>query len=319
MIKCSKNHPIGSVSEMVGASFYVEDAQGELHADRGPSSRLKECSPFNGCLERGAMSGKEEVWAFNVQTALPKSLRTRRDLKSMCFQDGGYEDVVVGLDSEQTGFVSRVKDSLGTRPLLDESEQSGTTVVGEGVDGCSRTPLKDHSKTSVIHGLIGNVSADFDKLDDEEEARRSEVQTSKECGRTFPPGGLSAGLGAGVEGGVESGGNSVSSKGRSSGLVGEVEGKHPIVDQVFLVHQTGSSSNSLFTSDSAIENCNTIFWVKTDKNVAASVWGVGNEAGFSFPGREDVVLNGIYSLSNQGGVTTRKMWKERSKFVNEDS
>jgi len=59
--------------------------------------------------------------------------------------------------------------------------------------------------------------------------------------------------------------------------------------------------------------------VKTDKNVAASVWGVGKEAGFSFLGREDVVLNGIYSLSNQGGVTTRRMWKERSKFANEDS
>jgi len=91
------------------------------------------------------------------------------------------------------------------------------------------------------------------------------------------------------------------------------------VDQVFLVHQTGSSSNSLFTSDSAIENCNRIFWVKTDKNLAASVWGVGKEVGFSLADREEVVLDGIYSLSNQGEVTTRRMWKERSKFVNEDS
>jgi len=152
-----------------------------------------------------------------------------------------------------------------------------------------------------------------------EEARRSEDLASGECGRACPLGGSSTGLGASLEVDVEGGGNNVSLKGRLLGLAGEVEGKHPIVDQVFLVHQTGSSSNSLFTSDSAIENCNKIFWVKTDKNVAASVWGVGKEAGFSFPGREDVVINGIYSLSNQGGVTTRRMWKERSKFVNEDS
>jgi len=257
VIKCSKNPPMGSDSERVGASFHVEGVQGVN--DRVPSSLLKECSPLIGCLERGALSGKEEVWAFNDQTALPKSLRTRRDLKNTCFQDGGYEDIVVGLDSEQTGFVSRVEDSLGTRPSMDELEQSGARVGGEGDDGCSRTSLKDHSKTSVIHRLIDNGSADFDKLDDEEEARRSEVPTSRECGRAFPPGGSSAGLGAGLEGGVEGGGNNVSTKGRSAGLAGEVEGKHSIVDQVFLVRQTGSSSNSLFTSDNAIENCNRIF------------------------------------------------------------
>jgi len=178
-------------------------------------------------------------------------------------------------------------------------------VVGEGAVGCSRTDLKDHSKPSVFHILIGNGSADFDKLEDEEEVRRAEVPTSKECMRNVSPGGLSAGLGTGLEGGVEGRGNIVSSKGRLPGLVGELKGKHPIVQ--------------FFTSfGQTIENCNRIFWVKTDKNVAASVWGVG-KAGFSFPGREDVVLNGLYSLSNQGGVTTRKMWKERSKFVNEDS
>ena len=75
----------------------------------------------------------------------------------------------------------------------------------------------------------------------------------------------------------------------------------------------------MFASNSAIENCNRIFWVKTDKNVASSVWGVGKEVGFSFLDREEVVLNSICSLSNQGGVTTRKMWKERRKAVNEDN
>jgi len=102
-------------------------------------------------------------------------------------------------------------------------------------------------------------------------------------------------------------------------LVGDKVGKQLMVDQVFLVHQSGSESNSLFASDSAIENCNIIFWVKTDKNVATSVWGVGKEVGFSFPGRVEIVLNSICLLSNQGGVTTRKMWKERRKVVNEDN
>ncbi|ESW26204.1 hypothetical protein PHAVU_003G099400, partial [Phaseolus vulgaris] len=56
--KGSKSHSIGSVSERVGASFYVKDAQGVMHADRGPYSISKKCSPFIGCLERGAVSGK---------------------------------------------------------------------------------------------------------------------------------------------------------------------------------------------------------------------------------------------------------------------
>jgi len=100
-------------------------------------------------------------------------------------------------------------------------------------------------------------------------------------------------------------------------LVGDKAGKQLSVDQVFLVHQTGSASNSIFSTDSAIENLNIIFWVMTDKNVASSVWGVGKEAGFSFPGGEEIVLNRICSLYNQGGVSTRKMWKERRKVVNE--
>jgi len=61
-------------------------------------------------------------------------LRNREDLwnTNTCFQDGGHEDAVVGCDSEQTGFVSRVEDSLGTRPSMDELEQSRARVVEEG-------------------------------------------------------------------------------------------------------------------------------------------------------------------------------------------
>jgi len=312
VIKCNKNTPMGSDSERVGVQFHEDGVQGVY--DRGPSSPLKVNSPWKGCLDSGALSESEEARVF--QSALPNSLRNRGELNT-CSQEGGYEGVVDGCDSIQTSFVSRVEDSLGIRPSLDEVEQSGVRVVEERDVGCLRTLVNVHPKILVIHGLLDN--RDFDMLDEVEEARGLEVPTSGECGRACPPGSLSAGLGAGLEGGAEGGGNNVFLKGRSAGWAGEVEGKHPSVDQVFLVHQTGSSSNSLFTSDSAIENCNRIFWVKTDKNVATRVWGVGKEAGFSFLGREDVVVKDIYSLSNQGGVTTRRMWKERSKFVNEDS
>ena len=263
------------------------------------------------------MSGKEVVCAFNDQATFPKTSESRRDLKSKCVQDAGFENVVGEFNSEQLSFVSRTEDPLGTRHLLEEVEQSGARVEGEGAVGWSR--LKVHPKLLTSHSFTGDGHADLDKLEKEEEVKRPESPATKVSGRNVALGGRSAGLGTGAEDVLEGGGNIVSSKGRLPGLVGEVGGERPIVDQVFLVHQTGSSSNSLIPSDSAIENCNRIFWVKTDKNVAASVWGVGKEKSFSFPGREEVVLNGLYSLSNQGGVTTRKMWKERSKFVNEDS
>ncbi|KAL9331038.1 hypothetical protein ACSQ67_000648 [Phaseolus vulgaris] len=80
--KCGKSHSIGSVSERLGASFYVEDVQGELHVDRGPYSKAQECSPLIGRLERGAMSGKEVVCAFNDQATFSKTLEFRRDLKN---------------------------------------------------------------------------------------------------------------------------------------------------------------------------------------------------------------------------------------------
>ncbi|KAL9322454.1 hypothetical protein ACSQ67_010507 [Phaseolus vulgaris] len=156
------------------------------------------------------VSGKEVVWAFNDQTAFSKPLDSRRDLKSKCVRDGGYKNVVVGIDSERMGFVSRVEDSLGTKSLMDEMEQFGAGVVGEGAVGWSR--LKDHSKPSVFHDLIGNGHADFDMLEEEEEVRRLEIPTMKESGRNVSLGGLSAGLGTGVEGDMEGGGNVVSSK-----------------------------------------------------------------------------------------------------------
>jgi len=55
---------------------------------------------------------------------------------------------------------------------------------------------------------------------------------------------------------------------------------------IFLVQQPTIRNDSLAMSDSAIENCNRIFWVKNDKNEASSVWNVGKEAGYSHPGRE---------------------------------
>jgi len=91
------------------------------------------------------------------------------------------------------------------------------------------------------------------------------------------------------------------------------------VDKVLMVHQTDSRTDSFFTSDSAIENCNRIFWVKSDENETSSVWCVGKEVGFSFLGCEGTILNSLLSLSNQGGVHTRKLRGDRRKFVDEDN
>jgi len=91
------------------------------------------------------------------------------------------------------------------------------------------------------------------------------------------------------------------------------------VDQVLMVHQTDSRTDSFFTSDSAIENYNRIFWVKSDENETSNVWCVGKEVGFSFLGCEGTILNSLLSLSNQGGVHTRKLRDDRSKFVDEDN
>jgi len=123
-------------------------------------------------------------------------------------------------------------------------------------------------------------------MEEAEEAQRFEESPMRVSGRSFSLEGKVLGLVADLEYCEEVGGEGGSPKGRMSMLVGEKVGKQLTVVQVFLVHQSGSESNSLFASESAIENCNRIFWVKTDKKVASSVWGVGKEAGFSFPGRE---------------------------------
>jgi len=60
--KCSKNTPMGSESKRVEASFHVDGVHGVY--DRGPSSLLKVCSPLIGCLDSGALSGKEEARDF---------------------------------------------------------------------------------------------------------------------------------------------------------------------------------------------------------------------------------------------------------------
>ena len=220
VIKCNRNDPIGCVSKVVGAVVHEEGAHGAVHAGCGPSSHLKENFPLFGCLERRVMSGIDEDWAINGQLAHPKTLK--RDSKSMCLLNGGNEDATDGFDSVQPGFVSRVEDSLKTNPSMDELEQSGPGWMEKELMGCLFSLINDHPKTPVIHGLIGNGPADIDKLEDEEEARRIGVTSSRECGRKSPPG-----LGAGSEGCVEGGDKRFPLKGRLSGLVGEVEGKHP--------------------------------------------------------------------------------------------
>ncbi|KAK8466935.1 hypothetical protein PHAVU_008G195328 [Phaseolus vulgaris] len=304
-----------------GASFQAPPQEpfqevGMQEINDGGLASLKVCPPMIKCVENGVLSVKGVVGDLKCQSAFMKPCKENLSVQDGCHEE---EEGEVGSVSRQTSSVSRVANSVGICPSLNDLEQSGTSVIRDGVDGSSVATVKDIPKSPVVQGLNDSELVDPEKLVDAEGARRSEMSKSRDGGCALPPGGLLEDLGAGMEDEVEGGGNNGDTEGRVTGLDGEVVGRQSSVEQVFLVHQTGSSSNSLFTSDSAIENCNMIFWVKTDKNLAASVWGVGKEAGFSLADREEVVLDGIYSLSNQGGVTTRRMWKERSKVVNEDS
>ena len=83
------------------------------------------------------------------------------------------------------------------------------------------------------------------------------------------------------------------------------------VDQaIFLVQQPTMRNDSLAMSDSAIKNCNRIFWVKNDENEASSVWNVGKEAGYSHPGRENLIIGSLQALTSRDG---RKVRKSRGK------
>jgi len=87
------------------------------------------------------------------------------------------------------------------------------------------------------------------------------------------------------------------------------------VDQtVFLVQQTNVSKDAFCTTDSAIENCNRIYWEKNDKKVASNVWSVGKEAGFSHSGQEDAVINSLHALTVRKVSKGRKPRKKSSKF-----
>jgi len=87
------------------------------------------------------------------------------------------------------------------------------------------------------------------------------------------------------------------------------------VDQtVFLVQQTNVTKDALCTTDSAIENCNRIYWEKNDKKVASSVWSVGKEAGFSHSGQEDGVIDSLHALTVRKVSKGRKPRKKSSKF-----
>lgn len=88
---------------------------------------------------------------------------------------------------------------------------------------------------------------------------------------------------------------------------------------VFLVQQSTVRTDALCTTHSAIKNFNRIFWVKNDKNVASSVQCVGKEAGYSHPGREDIVINSLHALTYRDGCKVRKQRGEIRMFVDENN
>jgi len=88
---------------------------------------------------------------------------------------------------------------------------------------------------------------------------------------------------------------------------------------VFLVKQPFVRDDSLIASDSAIENCNRIFWRKNGKNEASNVWNVSKEAGYFHPGQEDMVISSLQALTFRVDSKARKSREEIRTFVDENN
>jgi len=177
------------------------------------------------CVENGVLSVKGVVGDLKCQSALMKPCNIILSAQDGCHEE---EEVEVGTVSRQTSLVSRVADlvadSVGIRPSLHDLEQSGTSVIKDGVVGSSLVVM-DIPKSPVVQGLTDSGSADPGKPDDAEEARRSETSKPRDGGCASPPGGQSEVLGAGLEDEVEGGGNNGDMEGRVPGLDGEVVGR----------------------------------------------------------------------------------------------
>ena len=66
-VRCNGDKSNEGISEGVGKGSYVEGAHFMEHVGRGPTSCIKDGYPFSGCVERGAVSGKEVGGAVNKE------------------------------------------------------------------------------------------------------------------------------------------------------------------------------------------------------------------------------------------------------------
>lgn len=184
----------------------------------------------------------------------------------------------VRLASCPPGWVG-VSPRVQGAPILQEESLFGVPLVWEGKG--TKSPIKSIVGTKVFRG-----SSPWDKVVKLKEL--SNIMGTLSGNRSLD---LAPRLGAGmVEGRLDFAESFLD----ESGLV-DVR-----VDQLLLVHLPEATADYLFTSDSAIENCNKLFWVNSDKNEVSNVWCVGKEVGFLFPGREGAILNSLLSLSNWG-------------------
>jgi len=54
-----------------------------------------------------------------------------------------------------------------------------------------------------------------------------------------------------------------------------------------------------FISDSAIRNCNKLFWLKNDNGNVRRMWNIGKEMDFSLLGEEEIIINRLCSLETR--------------------
>ena len=140
--------------------------------DGGPAS-LKVCPPIIRCVENGVLSVKGVVGDLKCQSAFMKPCKENLSVQDGCHEE--EEEGEVGSVSRQTSSVSRVANSVGICPSLNDLEQSGTSVIRDGVDGSLVATVKDIPKSPVVQGLNDSGPVDPEKLVDAEGARRSEM------------------------------------------------------------------------------------------------------------------------------------------------
>ena len=73
-------------------------------------------------------------------------------------------------------------------------------------------------------------------------------------------------------------------------VVREEKGATPISNTKGSKLRLESQSLNLSLSDNVVRNCNRLFWLKDEHVEAIRIWKLGKEVGFSYTGKEEVVI-----------------------------